>query len=806
MQEATTSRSGTTGAAIKDIFRTAHSEGRSSLFEHEVYRLLAAAGIASTPRHVVVAKGAEPAAELLASFAGSRVVVKIVSRSIAHKSDVGGVAVVANEPAAVRAACRSMLAELPGRYRALLERSPQSTPAEYAAIDAGGLPDAIARDIAGVMLTEFIEADAAGGGSELLVGIRNTREFGMVLSAGIGGVDTELYAGGARRGQAVVSASTALTSAGEFLELFKPTIAYRKVAGLTRGRRRLVTDEMLIQCFDAFIRLANGCSGGNPETDFVIEELEVNPFACSAGALVALDGLCRIGRPQSVRPPRPQDKIDRLLHPASIGIVGASATRMNFGRITLKNIIASGYDRSRLLLINPDGQEVDGVRCAPSLGALERKLDLLILAVTADVAFGIIDEVIRTDAAESVLLIPGGMGETEASREPARRMLATIDDARRAGNAPVFVGGNCLGIISHPGNFDSWFIPEERLPRAQKKAQRSSALISQSGAFLVTRLSKNAWLDPAYMVAVGNQNDITHSDMVENFAGNPDIHVIGAYIEGFKDLDGLALARAVRKATLAGKQVVIYKAGQSTAGARAAMGHTASIAGDYEVCRSVLTQAGALIATDVSEFSDLFYISDCLRDKVIGGKRLGAVAGAGYDTVAIADSIRVDDFSMSLATMSASTRERMVAILAAKKLDAIMEVRNPFDINPGADDEAHVLCTGAMAADPEVDSVVVGLDPTSPMVRALQQSARPGFDIASPESIVQTLPALVASCPKPIIGVIDGGSLYDPMADKLMEQGVCIFRSSERAVRALVRYTEARLRAAGMRGEAAPGA
>src|ERR1035437_899611 len=102
-------------ALINDIFRRAHSEGRSSLFEHEVYRLLAVAGIGKAPRHEVLAAGAEPADKLLASVAGSRVVVKIVSGSIVHKSDVGGVAVVTNEPAAVRAACRSMLAELSGR-------------------------------------------------------------------------------------------------------------------------------------------------------------------------------------------------------------------------------------------------------------------------------------------------------------------------------------------------------------------------------------------------------------------------------------------------------------------------------------------------------------------------------------------------------------------------------------------------------------------------------------------------------------------------------------------------------------------
>lgn len=760
-------------AAIQDIFQKAHREGRSTLFEHEVYRLLAAAGIAATPRNETFAAGAEPSDELLASFPGSRVVVKVVSSSIAHKSDVGGVAVVAKEPAAVRAACRKM----------------------------AGIADST-----GVMLTGFVQADAAGVGSELLVGIRNTRDFGMVITAGIGGVDTELLAASARRGQAVVSASTALTTAEEFLELFKPTIGYRRIAGLTRGGRRLVTDDALVRCFGGFMALANSLSAGNPETGFVIEELEVNPFTCSGGSLVALDGLCRIGRLQAARPPRPQAKIDRLLHPASIGVMGASATRMNFGRIVLKNIIASGYDQSRLLVINPDGQEVDGVRCAASLGTLEKKLDLLILAVTADVAFKVVDEVIKTDAAESVLLIPGGMGETEASREPARRMLETIDNARREGRGPVFAGANCLGIISHPGNFDSWFIPEERLPRTQKKARRTSALISQSGAFLVTRLSKNPWLDPAYMVAIGNQNDMTHGDLIESFAANPEIRVIGAYVEGFKDLDGLAVARAVRKATLAGKQVVIFKNAQSAAGGKAAMGHTASIAGDYEVCNAVLTQAGALIASDVSEFSDLFYLADCMADKVVGGKRLGALSGAGYDTVAMADSIQVGDFSMSLATISPATRDRFMTILAAKKLDAIMEVRNPFDINPGADDEVHQLCIEAMAAEPGVDAVVAGLDPTSPVVRSLKQSARPGYDIESPESIVQTLPKLVASCPKPIVGVIDGGALYDPMADRMMEQGVCIFRSSERATRALVRYTEARLRAERLRGEAAPGA
>ncbi|MDP2371492.1 hypothetical protein, partial [Rhodoferax sp.] len=133
---------------------------------------------------------------------------------------------------------------------------------------------------------------------------------------------------------------------------------------------------------------------------------------------------------------------------------------------------------------------------------------------------------------------------------------------------------------------------------------------------------------------------------------------------------------------------------------------------------------------------------------------------------------------------------------------ALVEVRNPIDINPGADDEAHLQIAQAFIEDPNIDAVVIGLDPTAPSVRALEHSLlRPGFDLSDPQSTVHLMPPLVRGSPKPIIGVIDGGSLYDAMAAKLMDQGVCVFRNCARATQALVRYTEARLNAERIRGE-----
>jgi acyl-CoA synthetase (NDP forming) len=88
-------------------------------------------------------------------------------------------------------------------------------------------------------------------------------------------------------------------------------------------------------------------------------------------------------------------------------------------------------------------------------------------------------------------------------------------------------------VVSHPGSYDSWFIPLERLPKPQKKPERSAVMLSQSGAFMITRLSHNPWLDPRYMLAIGNQTDLTHGDLLSYFAERPEIETIGVYIEGF---------------------------------------------------------------------------------------------------------------------------------------------------------------------------------------------------------------------------------------------------------------------------------
>ena len=792
-------------AGIEGQFRAALDEGRDYLFEYEVYDLLSASGAETPPRTILVPKDARAPLEEIAAFPGEKVVLKIVSPAIIHKTEAGGVRIVRKEADDIRSGIRRMLYEVPENFAALIETDTNHAPEAYKGLGGGELREAVRRDIKGVLAVQFMPPDSSAFGNELIVGLRNTREFGPVISAGLGGTDTELYAARFRKGQAIIAASCELTDGKRFFERFRTTIAYKKLAGLTRGQRRIVTDEQLEECFASFISMGRRYSAANPDAPFVIEEMEINPFAFTNYLMVPLDGMCRFSLPGARTPTRPIRKIGNLLHPGSIGIIGASATRRNFGRIILENVMAEGYDPQKIRLIRPvnapgERDAESGVLCVPDLASLPEKLDLLVVAIGAENVPQLVDELIDRDAANAVMLIPGGMGETEESAERARRVVARIEEAHGAGAAeapngggggPVFLGANCMGVVSHPGSYDTWFIPEAKLPKDRSSPYHRAAFISQSGAFMLHRSSAGPELNPAYMVSMGNQTDLTLGDMVRYFADSDTVDVIAVYAEGFKDLDGLAFCGAVRRAVLAGKDVVFYKAGRTPEGKNATSGHTASMAGDYMVCESCVRQAGAMVASSFTEFSDLFLLAERVGRKAVGGNRLAAASGAGFEAVGMADSIHSDEYQLRLAAFGEDSRTRIRRILEEKKLAALVTVANPLDMNPSADDDVHAAVADILLADPGVDALIMGTDPLSPVTRTLDADGP--FCLADPEALAQRLGVVAAKHDKPMAAVVDGGKRFDALREALLARGIPVFPLCDRAVAAMAKYIEARL-------------
>ncbi len=750
---------GAEAQAFEQCLVHAYNDGKRPLYEHEVYMLVELVGAISPPKFVLVRQDAIISEEALAQFAGNRVVLKLVSPDVTHKSDAGAVVFCNRDYETVRREIDRLVQRFTGKAR-----------------------------IEGVLVVEFVEKASMGFGSELFVGVRATREFGPVIAAGLGGVDTEYLASKMKPGAAVAKACAMDTTAEEFLDLFRKTAAYDVLAGLARGHKRVVSDGELLRCFRAFIAIARHFCVDRGAEGPDIAELEVNPFAFRQERMVPLDGRGRLGT-QTRRPtPRPLDKVHNLLEPRAIAVLGVSSTSMNFGRIILNNLKQCGFDANHLTVIKDGDKSIDGVPYVPTISAMKSPVDLLVIAAPASAMPDITTECVQSGKVASAIMIPGGVGETEGSGELTQRIRTAIAAGRDLpGGGPVFLGPNCMGIQSKPGKYDTFFIPKAKLDPRWSAPARPVALVSQSGAFVVSRLSNLETLDPAITASLGNQIDLTLADLLAVVGQRDDIHVVGVYAEGFNDLDGLDFVQAVRTATAAGKTVVFYKAGRTPSGRSAAAGHTASLAGDYDVCIAAVANAGAIVVETFKQWEQMIELATALHGHQPRGMRVACVSNAGFETVGMADASMADQYRVDVTKLGDKTTAALAKCLSKHKLDALVNARNPLDLTPMASDAAYEDCVRVLLESDEIDAVIASLVPLTPAMLTTPD------EIGKAGSLAERLPKLLASTPKLVVASIDSGSLYDSLAKALRAAGVPVFRSCDQAMRTLGRYLAHRL-------------
>lgn len=749
--------SGAETHAVERLLTDVHETGRRQLYEHEVYQIVQLVGAIDPPHHLLVRPDELISEEALAAFPGERVVLKIVSPDVVHKSDADGLAF-----------CRKELETVRSEITRLLRRHHE----------AGA-------HVEGVLVVEYVEPEHRGLGGELFVGVRGTREFGPIIAAGIGGVDTEYLARTMRPGLAIAKAVATEVSAEAFMDQFRQTAAYEMLSGRARGRKRAVSDGELLRCFRAFISLATHFCVDRGDVCPDLGELEVNPFAFRHQRLVPLDGRGRLETAVHRPAARPLDRVRRLLEPERIAVIGVSAAQRNFGRIILDNILACGFDRGRLRVVREGHAEIGGVACVPTIAELREPVDLLVVATGAAQLPEIAAECVDSGKVGAAILIPGGAGETEGGAGIERAVRDAIARGReRADGGPVFVGPNCLGIQSRPGQYDTFFIPDDKLAKRTDRPGRGVALISQSGAFIVSRLSSLGVLDPALTVSIGNQVDVTLSDALRVAGERDDVHTVGLYAEGFNDLDGLDLLGAIRELTDSGTSVVFYKAGRTTQGRDAAAGHTASVAGDYDICEAGAEGAGAIVADTFAEFERLLEVAAGVYGRRVGGRRLGVISNAGFETVGMADSLAGARHRLELASLGESTVAEIRRVLGANRLDTIVNARNPLDLTPMAGEAAYEGAARAMLADEGVDALVLSCVPLTPALATTEP------ELAEHESIADSLARLRSASDKPIVAVIDAGPRYEPLVARIREAGVPVLRSADDAVRALGRVVE----------------
>jgi acyl-CoA synthetase (NDP forming) len=752
---------------VEQLVTRAFAKPREVLLEHELLDLLEAVGL-PTPRRLFL-PGPVPSSEppLPPELMGRAGVLKVVSEKILHKSDVGGVV--------------------------FLKRVSLKSVRQAAARTLRRLPKDLRDSVAGWLLEEAVPFEP-GLGHELLLGMRHSDEFGPVFVAGFGGTYVEALSEATRDGQCTILFKPFITAPSRLAAKLERSLFFRWATGAVRGVPRIAAPETLHALLSVWVPAMERIRRAVEAHGHTVLELEFNPLVWNSTEHVwmPVDALLRLGPPPPRAPTFPLNKLRHGLHPESVAIAGVSAQSVNVGRIILRCLLEHGFPLERIHVIRDDVPTIDGARCVPSLEELPGPVDLLVVAVAAAAVPALLEQAIALGKVSgSVLLIPGGMGETEGGTGIEQQILAILGGAAPE-NRPALIGNNSLGIVSRPDHLDVLFIPNAKLPRIEG-GPRNVALLSQSGAFMIAAMTKLNFMAPEFQISLGNQIDAQLSHFLDVLADEPGLTTYALYIEGFKPRDGERLALLTRRLVAAGRDVVLYKAGRSALGRAATRGHTASITGDYQVFRELMADAGALLADSFSDFVNLVRVSATLHDRPVSGRRLALMSNAGYEAVGLADNLRGAHHRLEAATLARTTTERIAAALAKARLAGIVSAANPLDVTPMANDAVYEECMRAMLDDPDVDAAIFGMVPLTAMVQTLPRglSERDVFD--APGSFANRTIALFRDTPKPLVVAIDAGRLYDALADYMQLAGVPVFRNADLAACVLGTYIDNRL-------------
>jgi acetyltransferase len=380
-------------------------------------------------------------------------------------------------------------------------------------------------------------------------------------------------------------------------------------------------------------------------------------------------------------------RLDKLLAPRSIGVVGASPRSGSLGLTFLRNLIAGGFEGD-IVCVNPHHVEIEGRACFPSLAELPEVPDLIVVAVPPERVLGVIEDAGQIDVSVAIVAT-AGLGYGEGSLNEQVRLAARAHGLR-------VVGPNCIGVLAPRAKMNASFAAHSAKPG-------DLALVSQSGAIAAGLVEWAAQRNVGFsaIVSLGDKVDVDFSDCLDFFSADSGTRAILLYIES---IDNAKKFMSAARAAARVKPVVVIKAGRHAQGAKAAATHTGALAGSDAVYDAAFRRAGLLRVLDLDQ---LFAAAETLgRQKPFPGNRLAVLTNGGGIGVLAVD--RLVDLGGTLASISETTRNSLDAILPPTWSKA-----NPIDIIGDAKPERYAGALEALLTDPENDAVLILNVPTA---------------------------------------------------------------------------------------------
>jgi acyl-CoA synthetase (NDP forming) len=446
-----------------------------------------------------------------------------------------------------------------------------------------------------------------------------------------------------------------------------------------------------------------------------------------------------------------------LFEPRSIAIVGASPDMTRFGGRPLANLEAHDYGGT-VYPVNPKYSEVRGLRCFPSLSAIEGDVDAALLAIPA----GLVPEALQECGARNVkLAVVVSSGFAELGGDGAQTQRLMVDSARAAGIR--LLGPNCLGFYNVPDRIPAVATAAVDLPDVRPGG---ISMVSHSGALGIVSVFVRAHdngVGYRFLVSSGNESDLHAVELMRMFVDDARTRVIAGLIEELRapqDLAGVAEA-----ALTAGKPIVVLKIGRSEGGTRAASAHTAALAGSDAVYDGSFRAHGIVRVDDLDELWQVPHLFASVP--LPAGRRVGIMTTSGGLNGLLADLLHRE--GLDTPTLSPGTVDEL-----RRALPPYAVTENPLDLTGGlgsADREvaAFAAALRLLDRDPRIDVIVLG-----------QILVRSDHD----ESLGRIL-EVVESLHKPVVLLSPGGSIAEPGLGPAREFGIPVFTSPQRLARAL---------------------
>ena len=374
--------------------------------------------------------------------------------------------------------------------------------------------------------------------------------------------------------------------------------------------------------------------------------------------------------------------------PDSVAVIGAAREEEKVGHIILDNIINSGY-KGKLFPVNPNADEIHGIKCYQSVLDIPGDLDLTIIAIPVQFVLQVLEECSKKNTKWSIII---SAGFKETGIEGTKRERQLIEKAKEYGIR--ILGPNCLGIIDTECPINATFTPN--IPPMGK-----IGFISQSGALGTAILdwAKTNKIGFSKFVSLGNKADISENDLFDDWENEKDTEVITAYLEGVKyGREFMKISSRVSKK----KPIIVIKSGNTDAGARAVSSHTGTLAGSARAYEAAFKQAGIIRANTIR---DLFnYATAFSYQPLPKGKKVAIITNAGGPGI--------------MATDECEKNNILLASLEKETIDGLKEFLpeaanfyNPIDILGDALADRYKKTLEVVIKDNNVDAIVMLLTP-----------------------------------------------------------------------------------------------